>query len=694
MHILLDLNIGSLLGYIDPGTGFTIFSLGAWFIAFLLGSLGIFSIFFKKIFKFFKKYGRLIAVIITVLIALGLIIKGVVMNKRGSAFDGKIIILGFDGLSPAILEPMMKDGKLPNFAKLQEQGSYRRLGTTNPSQSPVAWSGFATGKNPGKNGVFDFIVRDPNTYGLSLSLSNITGGKPKKVVKERSFWQYTSDEKIPTIILGHPVTFPPDKIYGKMLSGMGVTDILGTEGTFSFYTTESLGEEKDIGGKVFEIKRSPTMIINLIGPKKATAHKKAKNIEVPVEVKLEKTGVTIKYQQEEFFLSKGQWSEWKEVKFNLGLFKNIRGIFKFYLIENEPEFKLYISPINFDPRDPYFQISYPSSYSKELAKEIGLFYTQGMPMDTWAVNEKRLSEEPFIQQMEEVLREKKAMLDFEMARFDHGLLFCYFESSDIVQHMFWRYTDPDHPLYEEGAPQKYKGLIKAWYEKMDSILGEAMNAISEDDTIIVISDHGFNTFRRAAHINSWLRKNGYQVLKDPSIEEGQELLQDILWSKTKAYSIGFGAIYINQKGREKYGIVNPGSETEKLKDDISQGLSEWIDEKNSRKIVHKVYSNEEIFWGQYANNAPDIYIGFNVGYRASWQSALGAAPKELVEDNLKKWSGSHLFDPALIPGIIVTNKKITKDDPSLYDITPTLLKIIGYSQEKIKENDFDGLPLF
>ncbi|PIU40930.1 MAG: hypothetical protein COS99_08495 [Candidatus Omnitrophica bacterium CG07_land_8_20_14_0_80_42_15] len=683
--------------YIDPGTGFTVFSLGGWLVAVFLGFLGVFLAFFKKIFKFLKNNKKFLIICVLFVIILSLITIGVIMtNKKEVKFNKKIIILGFDGLSPNIIEPMMNEGKLPNFSRLKDKGSYRRLSTTNPTQSPVAWSGFATGQNPGKTGIFDFIVRDPKTYQLNLSLSNINSGKASRVVKSKCFWQYSSEAGIPTTIITCPVTFPPDKVTGRMLSGMGVTDIIGTEGTFSFYTSEPLSDGKDTGGKVFVVKKSPIMVMNLIGPRVATPIGKPDNVKVSFKVVLEKgkDSIFIEYQKNKFELKKSQWSEWKDVIFKLGLFKRAKGILRFYLVETEPEFKLYLSPINFDPREPLFQISYPPNYSKELADNIGLYYTQGMPIDTWAVNEKRLSEKPLLEQVNEVAREKKMMLDFELSRFNKGILFCYFGDTDVVQHMFWRYNDPGHPLYEENAPLEYKEAIRNCYKRMDDVLGSVMQKTGEGDTIIVLSDHGFDTFRRAAHINSWLRKNGYLELKNRNAESGSELLADIDWSKTKAYSIGFGAIYINQEGRERNGIVKPGAETESLKEEISEKLKGFFDDKYKSPVINKVYKREDIFWGDYAGQTPDLYIGFNIGYRASWQSALGGVPGELIEDNLKKWSGDHLYDPNLVPGIVFSNRKIIKDKPSIYDITPTVLKVIGYDEETFKRSNLDGSSFF
>ncbi|MCX5701987.1 MAG: alkaline phosphatase family protein [Candidatus Omnitrophica bacterium] len=682
-----------VLKYVDPGTGFVITGIGVWLVAFFLGFLGVFSLFFKRIFRFLKKNYK---IFIVLLIILGLSLIGVViMNQKRSNFNQRIIILGFDALSPEILEPMMEEGKLPNFLRLKREGSYKHILSTNPAQSPVAWSGFSTGKNPGKNGVFDFIVRDPKTYGLNLCFSQMEGGRPKKAIRAEAFWEYATRARVPSVIISCPVTFPPEKLYGRMLSGMGVPDILGTEGTFTFYTSEVINQDKNIGGKVFSIRRSPLMVMHLIGPRVANMAGKAENVKVPFKVSLQgKDSVLIEYQKNKLELKTGQWSDWQEVDFKLNLFKKAKGIFKFYLVEIEPEFKLYISPINFDPRDPLFPISYPKSYSKELADALGLYYTQGMPLDTWSVNEKRMQVLAFLEQVKEVLREERARLDFELKRLQRGILFSYFESPDIIQHMFWRYIDQGHPLYEKDAPLGFKETIEKSYKDMDDVLGAVLGKTGKDDTVIVLSDHGFASFRRAVHLNSWLKANGYLELKNPYTGSGQELLLDIDWSKTKAYAIGFGAIYINQLNRERDGIVSSGSETQALKEEIAQKLEKWLDEKYNQPVVHKVYKQEEIFWGDYAKETPDLYVGFNNGYRASWQTALGAVPSDLIEDNLKQWSGDHLIDPHLVPGIILSNKKIAKDSPTLYDLCPTILKMIGYDDEKLKELNFDGEPLF
>ncbi len=688
-----------VFAYIDPGSGFTVSTLGGWFIVGFLGFFGIFLSSFKKFFKSFHRKQRAVLILITIIIVTGIIsaiMMRMTIKTSSTAFKKRIVLLGLDGLSPNIIERMLGEGELPNFAKLKIMGSYRHLSTTNPPQSPVAWSAFATGKNPGKNGVYDFIIRNPKNYELSLSLSNISGNQAKRVLKTKAFWQYLSEIKVPCVILGCPITFPPDKIYGKMLSGMGVPDILGTEGTFTFYTTERTAETKDIGGNVFQIKRSSPMVLQFIGPKINSWKKTNDNVKTPFSVTLLENSAEaeVHWQGQRIVLKPRQWSNWNEVVFSASFFKKIRGIFKFYLVQNDGQgFKLYISPINFDPRNPYFPISYPLSYSRELAETLGLYYTMGMPIDTWAVNEKRLSEKALLGQADAVFNEKNKLLDHELARFKDGVFFFYFECPDIIQHMFWRYIDSGHPLYEASAPQEYKNTIADWYKKLDGVVGKVLQATGKDDTLIVFSDHGFDTHRRSVHVNSWLRQNGYLELKNPEKKYGEDLLWDIDWSKTKAYAIGFGAIYINQKGREKNGIVNPGPETENLKKEITEKLEKWTDEKYKTSIVKKIYAREKIFSGKYAKDLPDLYAGFNIGYVASWQTALGAVPETLIEDNLKKWSGSHLFDPELVPGIFFSNFRIKKENPSLYDLTPTILFLTGYDKEKLKELDLDGKSL-
>ncbi|MBP7216789.1 MAG: alkaline phosphatase family protein, partial [Candidatus Omnitrophica bacterium] len=372
------------------------------------------------------------------------------MKRTEGVFKNKIIILGFDGLSPEIIEPMMQSGRLPHFARLKEQGTYRRLATTNPPQSPTAWSSLATGKNPGKHGIFEFIIRDPKTYALKLSLSGTKSSERRRLMRSKCFWNYASDKKIHSTIITHPVTFPPDKLYGRMLSGMGVPDAIGTFGTFTLYTSNSAGHQLGGSGKILHVTKSPLMTLRFIGPRIAKWGGAPKETTVPFKVVQQKgaDSVVIEYQGKSFKLPQGEWSDWQEVTFRLGFLRTMKCIVKLYLVQVQPEFQLYISPINFDPRAPFFTISHPQDFSRALAENIGLFYTQGAPFESHSLSEGLLPESAFLEQVKDIFEGKKKMLDQELRKVDSGILFCYFEATDAIQHMFWRYRDPFSPLYD------------------------------------------------------------------------------------------------------------------------------------------------------------------------------------------------------------------------------------------------------
>lgn len=359
---------------------------------------------------------------------------------------------------------------------------------------------------------------------------------------------------------------------------------------------------------------------------------------------------------------------------------------RFYLKSVTPELELYMSSINFDPLRPPFPISYPESYSKRLARKIGFYHTQGMPHDTWALSENIVDEKAFLEHVDEILKEKKKILEEELRSFKGGAFFFYFDTLDAVQHMFWRYLDPQSPSYEKNT--LYQDTIFRYYEKIDQIIGDVLKMMDKDTDFIILSDHGFNTFRRAVHLNRWLLENGYLFLKEGA-KESKEFFKDVDWSKTKAYALGFGGIYLNKIGREYYGIVDE-SQASALKQAIKRGMEQLRDPANNAKIINNVYLQEEIYQGIYKNDAPDLYVGFNAGYRASWESALGGTPALLIEDNIKKWSGDHIIDPVLVPGVIFTNKKIAFADAAIVDIFPTLLHLFNID----KPDETAGKALF
>jgi predicted AlkP superfamily phosphohydrolase/phosphomutase len=382
-------------------------------------------------------------------------------------------------------------------------------------------------------------------------------------------------------------------------------------------------------------------------------------------------------QDNEFILKEGEWSDWKRIRFNLIPTKSVKGICKFLLKQVHPEFKLYISPINIDPGDAFLTISTPENYSKKLEEKFGPFYTKGLPADFKALDHGILDEKEFLEQDDFILKERHEMFEYELERFDSGLLFYYVSSTDQRQHMFWRFLDKNNPSYDSGLASKYGNVIKNIYREADKIVGRAMEKTDKDTILMVMSDHGFTPFRRQFNLNTWLKESGYHSLIN-RWRQGQDILfTNTDWSRSRAYALGLNALYINQKGREAQGVVNLGPEKEALVQEIAHKLENFKDPVTGDRPVLRAYITKDVYHGPHVEDAPEIIVGYNSGYRCSWGTPLGRIPKEILEDNTAKWSGDHCVSPEVCPGIFLANQKAKIDSPALYDVTATILNVFG-----------------
>ena len=621
----------------------------------------------------------------------------------------KVIILGLDGIDPHLLQVWMKEGKLPYFQRLAHQGGFLLLRTSIPPQSPVAWSNFITGMNPGGHGIFDFVHRDPERYFPVFSASETTearktvrignlilplsGGEVYNMRKGKAFWQILEDYDIPATVFKIPANYPPVSTKQRTISGMGTPDILGSYGIFNYYTTETKELKEDIGGGRIHL-------VNVIGNKVEaklpgpvnTFKKDRPESEIDVKVFIDPMNpvAKISLQDHEFILKEGEWSSWKRIDFRMIPTQSVSGICMFYLKQIRPNFKLYVSPINIDPGRAALPISTPKGYAEELEKRFGPYFTKGLPADTKALDNDVLDDGEFLEQDDLVLRERLEMFDYELARFSSGLLFYYVSSTDQRQHMFWRYIDKEHPSYDPDLAKKYGNTIENIYKETDKLLAKTMEKVDKDTVLIVMSDHGFSPFRRSFNLNTWLKESGYHTLINPFKQGREDLFMNTNWSRTKAYSFGLNSLYINQKGREAEGIVKPGAEKEALVREIAHALENFRDPKTGERPVLRAYIAKDVYQGPYVDIAPDIIVGYNHGYRTSWAAPLGRIPKEIVEDNKEKWSGDHCMDPEVVPGILLTNREIKAKSPALYDLTPTILKIFGVEIPK----EIRGKPIF
>jgi predicted AlkP superfamily phosphohydrolase/phosphomutase len=243
--------------------------------------------------------------------------------------------------------------------------------------------------------------------------------------------------------------------------------------------------------------------------------------------------------------------------------------------------------------------------------------------------------------------------------------------------MFWRLLDPQHPAYDAKLAARFGSVIEETYIAMDRILERTLRRVDKDTVLFVISDHGFNPFRRGFNLNTWLVQNGYHILRDPRRQEEASFFDNTLWGRTKAYGIGLNGLYINQRGRERDGVVASGVEKDILLGELVQKLEAVVDPLTGERAILRAFIAKDTYRGPYLEAAPDIILGFNRGYRISWASPLGGFPKDIFEDNRQKWSGDHMSAPETLWASLVVNRKVRAASPALYDITATILDLFG-----------------
>lgn len=615
----------------------------------------------------------------------------------------KMIVLGLDGMDPVLTRRWIDEGRLPAFRKLLEAGGdFRPLGTSLPPQTPVAWSNFITGMDPGGHGIFDFFNRDPKTYVPVFSATETSGsaktirvgqtviplssGQVRNLRKGPAFWQILEEAGVPATVFKMPSNYPPVASKQRTLAGMNTPDLKGSYGIFSYYTNEAARviQEAGGGGRVYEVFVVGNRVeAELPGPAN-TFRAGAPEATIPFQVFIDPSNAVAKIaiQGHEFVLKEREWSGWTHVHFNLIPTQSVHGICLFYLKEVRPKFKLYISPIHIDPAHPALPISTPESYSRELERRFGPFFTKGLPADTSALDNGVLDEEEFLHLDNLIYEESMAMLEYELGRFDEGLLFYYFSNADQRQHMFWRLVDPRHPAYDEKLAARFGDVIARTYSEMDRAVDLALKKVDKDTVVLVLSDHGFNSFRRGFNLNTWLLREGYHRLKRPWKQEESAYFDNTDWSKTRAYGMGLNSLYINERGREGEGIVAPGADKDNLVREISQKLEAATDPLTGERPVLRAFIAKDTYRGKNMEMAPDIVLGFNRGYRISWQSPLGGFPKEIVEDNNQKWSGDHMSAPDVLPGIAFCSRKFTADAPAIHDLTASVLGVFGVERPK------------
>jgi predicted AlkP superfamily phosphohydrolase/phosphomutase len=618
----------------------------------------------------------------------------------------KVIVIGIDGMDPRLTESMMNEGKLPHLSKLRASGGFTPLGTSIPPQSPVAWANFINGSGPGSHGLFDFIHRHPHeqcapfysaaetvagqggwkvgNYNLQLDFWPFNHQPPATILRRQGvpFWDFLDAAKIPSTFYDLPSNYPPSPSrYGhhRCISGMGTPDMLGSYGTYQHFAENNPPEPvEEGGGKRFKLKfESDTALARLIGPENTFLKKPAQiNVEFRVHRDRQANAALIEVQGRKILLAAGQWSPWTKLDFALETpaflpDQHASGICRFYLQEVSPNFRLYVSPTNIDPSEPAVTMSEPPDFLLEISERIGLFGTAGFQEDHKARSNGVFIDDEFEKQANDVLEERLALFDYAVDDYDDGLLFFYFSSSDLQSHMFWWDSDDPHPVRTTTEAKKRHEHIKRLYRRLDQVVGDLMDRYGSRAAILVMSDHGFANFGRQFNLNSFLRYAGY--LGPP---ECTSIMRDVDWSQTVAYGLGINGLYLNLKGRERDGIVEPGEEQESLTKELIDRL-EAITDFGGKRVIRTVYRADQVYSGTATALAPDLIVGYARGYRASWATCLGDLTDDILLDNDQAWSADHCADALEVPGVLLANRAIKRQNPALIDVAPSILAEFG-----------------
>jgi predicted AlkP superfamily phosphohydrolase/phosphomutase len=626
-----------------------------------------------------------------------------------------VFVMGVDGMDPVILERMMEAGQMPNFARLRDEGGFQRLGTSTPPQSPVAWSNFVTGMNPGGHGIFDFIHRDPATYkpissatppvedpGSALhffgyvipidvpDVTNNRGGTP--------WWDLLTEHGVDVQVYRIPGNFPTPSSDAQVLDGMGTVDVRGGYGTYTLYTDQPVeenpkGDVQRVRVQDLDLDGLPDTVSGVLRGPPDQFHLEPGAIPgdddylkkgVTIHLAADRKAAVVEVDGQYTLLAPGEWSPWIELTFDalpLGMV-SVAGTVRFYAKELSPGFEVYVSPVNISPADPTVPVSSPDDFAPELFEDLGFYYTQGMPEETDALKDGVFDDDDYLRQVSLVQEDTRRMLARALDHFGPGdTTFVYFSDIDLQCHMLWRHADPKYPdappppSRDPAVAARHAHDIERLYRDVDAALGEVRRRLPPETLLIVMSDHGFQPYTRKLHLNAWLRDNGYLGLKEGK-RTGQIVAGDVDWSRTRAYGLGFNGLYLNLAGREGQGIVPP-EQARALADELAAKLEALRDPANGHRVVLRVDHSEDVYSPERRAEGPDLIVGYDVGYGASDESTLGEITEAVIEDNTSRWSGNHLMSPDVVPGILLANRKFAGSGYDLTDLTATLLAYYG-----------------
>jgi predicted AlkP superfamily phosphohydrolase/phosphomutase len=629
-------------------------------------------------------------------------------RPRRRAVARRVVVLASGGMDAGVVKRMMAEGKLPHLAALAAGGTFARLRTTTPAESPTAWAAFATGTGPGKNGIFGRFGRDAETYrpviadvlcepGRYVADWPVGGPRCRSYVAREPFWQYAARQGVASAALWAPADFPPQEVEGGLfLAGRDVPDASLGAYTYHFFATDKYFPERSTpaGGIWRKAERRGGAAYATL---EAPAGLPGADLELRFEPRTE-VHVNISAAGQEQPVRAHTYSEYFAFPFGRGPFGRGRVMGRFFVASAHPEVRVWLSPLEVDPRKPFVDVAAPARFGEELAGGEP-FSTRGRPLDLGALCDGAIGRGPFVGQYCSQAEEKRRLGLAVWQRHGPDLFLLFDYGLDEIAQVFWRHYDPAHPAYDDELFFSYAQAFETAYQYVDDTLGKFLRSPgAEDAAFFVVSAHGNRPFRRSFCLCRWLLENGYTALAPGVAPKGvgapnpEAALRHgryrpaVAWEHTRAYAQGYGQIYLNVKGREKRGIVTR-AEVESSKAELRARLLAVRDA--GRKPVAKVDDGDALFRGPRRHAAPDLVVSLADGYRVSWESVLGGFADAVFADNRGVVSGGHAsVSAAAAPGLLFSNLKLAAADAAVEDVGPTVLRVLG-----LEPRGADGAPM-
>jgi predicted AlkP superfamily phosphohydrolase/phosphomutase len=557
----------------------------------------------------------------------------------------KTIILGFDSFDPVVFEDMMGQNKLTNLSKFAKAGGYSRLEVCAPPQTEVSWTSIATGADPGGHGIFDFVHRDPSTYAPYVSIlptrKTALGEQFTPPYIAKTFFEEAAEMGYPATALWWPAMFPArPELPVNTLPGLGTPDIRGQLGVGTLFSTEDEKKSKTTVVR-FESNSKGRYSALLNGPQvQGKSGLQPATLPVTLDV-IDSDTVKVTIGDRQLQLLVGQWSDIVEIKFKAGLFFGVHAITRVIPTSLNGAVRLYTLPLQIHPLHALSHYASSQSFARNLWQKVGTYLTLGWPQDTTGLEDGCITDDQFIALCDMIFERRKQIFFHLLDNFKEGVLASIFDDLDRIQHMFY------HDRLD---------IARAWYEKLDVFVGEVSQRLggwSGKYNYLIMSDHGFTTYKHKIHLNRWLIDNHYLALGDGRVDGD---LSNVDWNQTRAYAVGLNSLYLNVAGREGQGLVAP-DEIENLLAEICQKLTAWMSV-NGKPMIQRVRLKHEIYNGPYTRLGPDLVVGYAPGYRASSETGLGKVPQALVEPNHDHWGADHCVDSDIVPGVIFANRDL------------------------------------